>query len=156
MVRESKELKSKAFQMEFREYRYSKTVIFSWLAIALSFFILAFISFLEKELAFRIPGILLFLTGLFWLTMLIHALSTITLATTEDEIIFSDRPFSRHLHIMVKDIVKIKIQMDSLIQSGVLIWFEYQDKIRKVRIAVKNYRKGDQTEFLDYVRNITK
>ena len=143
--------------MEYREYRYNWTVIFSYLAIALCFFIFAFIlGILAKESVLKIPGISLFLTGLYFVAMFVHAMKATTLTTTEDEIVFSNKPFSTHRHIMVKDIVDVRIQMGSLIQPGVLIWYDYQDEIRKVRIDAQNLRKEDQKGFLDYVRNIIK
>ena len=74
-MKETKEHKSKALQMEYRVYKYSRTLIFSYLVIALSFFIFAFIlGLLEKDLALRIPGISLFLTGLYFVAMFIHVI----------------------------------------------------------------------------------
>ena len=157
MMKESKEHESKALQRDYREYRCSRAVIFSHLVIALCFFIFAFIlGILQKEFGFKIPGIFLFLTGLYFIVMFIHLANTTALTTTEDEIIISDKPFLKHRHIMVKDIIEVRNQMDSLIQPGVLIWYNYQDEIRKVRIAAHFLRKEDQKGFLDYVRNIIK
>ena len=142
-MKESKEHESKAPKMEYREYRYSWTVIFSYLAIALCFFIFAFIlGVLAKESVLKIPGISLFLTGLYFVAMFIHAMKATTLTTTEDEIIFSDKSFSRHHHILAKGITDVRIQMDSLIQPGVLIWYDYQDEIRKSKNSCAKSQEG--------------
>jgi len=141
---------------EFKEYKYKRIAVYSWLIIVFLHVILWFIFYyLEGDLLFfRIVGIFSLLLALCWIALFIHALRSVTLATTEDEIIFSPWPLRKPLHIPVKDIVKVEIR-DRLIWPGVAIWYGYRDEIRKVRIVTKSLRKEDQEEFRKYVEGLT-
>lgn len=135
-------------------YKYKKIAVVLWFVVAFLFFILSFIVCLEGDLLSRMLGIFSFAVGLFWLVMGIHALRNVTLATTEDEILFSEWPFAAPLRIPTEDIVKVKIQMDKKIWPGVLLWFDYKDGIRKVRIITKSLRQEDQKELRSYLEDL--
>ncbi len=141
---------------EFKEYKYKRIAVYSWLIIVFLHVVLWFIFYyLEGDLLFfRIVGIFSLFLALCWIALFIHALRSVTLAATEDEIIFSPWPLKKPLHIPVRDIVKVKI-MDRLIWPGVAIWYSYRDEIRKVRIVTKSLRKEDQKEFRKYVEGLT-
>jgi len=142
---------------EHREYRYSKTAILSWIVIGFMFFILAFVlGFLENDLAFKVPGMCSFLVGFFWIIVSAHAMSTVQLATTEDEIIFSERPLKKPIRIPVKDIVKVKIQMNRYFWPSIIIWYSHLDEISKVRITMSSLRKDDQMEFCSYLEDLAR
>jgi hypothetical protein len=134
-----------------KEYEYTKSALLSWLLIAFLFFILAFIlGFLEDDLVFKIPGMCSLVIGILFIIIFIRSMNTPFLIITEEEIIFWERPYKKPLHILVKDIVKVK-QQDKIFWPAVLIWYTYEDEIRKTRIFIKNLRKEDQREFLDYL-----
>ena len=141
---------------EFKEYKYKRIAVYSWLIIVFLHVVLWFIFYyLEGDLFFfRIVGVFSLVLALCWIALFIHALRSVTLATTEDEIIFSPWPLRKPLHIPVKDIVKVKIR-DTLIWPGVAIWYSCKDEIRKVRIVTKSLRKEDQKEFRKYVEGLT-
>ncbi|MGD2072098.1 MAG: hypothetical protein PVG65_01225 [Candidatus Thorarchaeota archaeon] len=137
-----------------KEYEYKKSALLSWLLIAFLFFIFAFIlGFLENEIVFKIPGMCSLVIGILFIVIFIRLMNTPFLVTTEEEIILRERPYAKPLHIPVKDIVKVK-QQDKTFWPGVLIWYTYEDEIRKTRIFMKNLRKEDQKEFLDYLEKI--
>ena len=140
---------------EFKEYKYKRTAVFSWLIIVFILLVLWFIFYhLEGDiLFFRIVGIISFLLALYWIALFIHAIRSVTLATTEDEIIFSPWPLRKPLHIPVKDIVKVNI-FDRLIWPGIEIWYNYRDEIRKAKIVTQSLRKEDQAEFRKYVEGL--
>ena len=141
---------------EYKEYRYRGLVFIVWPIQVLLFFVLAFIFYFpEGDIAvFRVMGIFLFLFGLIWIALVIHAVKNPALETAEEEIVFSEIPYVKTHHIPVKDIVKIEIQMDKMIWPGVFIWYHYKNKIRKVRIITKSLRKEDQKEFRTYLENL--
>lgn len=142
---------------EFKEYKYKRIAVYSWLIIVFLHLVLWFIFYyLEGDiLFFRIVGILSLLFALYWIALFIHAVRSVSLATTEDEIIFSPWPLRKPLCIPVRDIIKVRIR-DKLIWPGIEIWYDYRDEVRKVIIVTKSLRKEDQVEFRKYVEGLTK
>jgi hypothetical protein len=139
---------------ELKKYQYQKRLIGFWF-LAASIFYASSIWWMRNGLAGKILGILSFLYASMWLITAILAVKRITLATTEHEIIFTKGFFSSHIHIPVKDIVRIGIQKYKR-KSKVFIWYYQGDKIQKERLVVQNLRKKDEEELYEYLKNIGK
>ena len=143
-------------EKEYKEYRNGSICPILSLTAAFFSFILAFIGYyLEGGFVPKTLGIFSFLLGLYLIALAISTALNPSLQTTEDEIIISGLPLVEAFHIPVKDITKVKMQMDMKIRPRVFIWYHYKDEIRQITLPTRGLRKEDQIEFRTFMENLT-